>query len=183
MHEWADRTLHLVTNENYIDRLQLIYPHEEGERDIDGDTLKAIRVSFKKRNEIALLRRLLDLEKFPYKDSYVGFLRKDRASIDRNPETVKRICDRLYEMGIESVISGVTQAKEANMRRGNQFSDWAKEQFKVVDIREFKASARGIVLLGATELEARDFCNKVIGLGITKRPDLVAKSARHYVVG
>jgi hypothetical protein len=38
-------------------------------------------------------------------------------------------------------------------------------------------------MLDATELEARNFCNTEMGLGIAKRPDIVAKSGRRYVVG
>ena len=38
-------------------------------------------------------------------------------------------------------------------------------------------------MLDATELQARDFCNTVMGIGISKRPDMVAKVDHHYVVG
>ena len=38
-------------------------------------------------------------------------------------------------------------------------------------------------MLDATELEARNFCNTEMGIGISKRPDMVAKSGRRYVVG
>jgi hypothetical protein len=53
----------------------------------------------------------------------------------------------------------------------------------MVEIDEFKASTDGIVLLNTSELEAKDFCNREIGVGISKRPDLVAKSGRNYIIG
>jgi hypothetical protein len=183
MNEWSKRTLELVTKENYLDRLQLVYSHEEGERDVSEAVLDAIRKAFEKRDEEELLNQLLGLEKFPYKDSYVGFLRKDRSALQRNPETVQRICNRLYNMGIENVIQGITQSKEANTRRGPQFTNWIKKNFKVAGLEEFRRSASGIVVLGSSELEARDFCNKEFGIGISKRPDIVAKSGKKYVVG
>lgn len=183
MNRWSARTVELVTSKDYLDRLQEIYPNEEGERDIDKNVLEDIRKCFIKKDNKNLLDKLLDLEKFPYKDSYVGFLRKDRTAIARNPKTVKRISDRLQEMGIENVIDGITQPKEANMRRGSQFAVWLKSKFKSVNPEEFKKSSKGIVILDASELESRDYCNKVMGIGISKRPDLVAKSGRHYVVG
>src|SRR6218665_1332003 len=183
MNEWSKKTLELVSRENYLDQLQLVYSHEEGERNVSQKLLDEIRSAFEQRNEEALLNKLLSLEKFPYKDSYVGFLRKDRSAIQRNPEAVQRICNRLYSMGIESVISGITQSKEANTRRGPQFSNWIKKNFDVVSLEEFKRSGSGIVVLGASELEARDFCNKEFGIGIAKRPDIVAKSGSKYVVG
>ena len=117
MNEWAERTLQLVTEQNYLDKLQKVYPHEEGERDVKQTLLDSIRQSFEMKDERTLLDQLLSLERFPYKDSYVSFLRKDRTSVERNPETVKRICDRLYVMGVENVISGAMQPKEANTRR------------------------------------------------------------------
>jgi hypothetical protein len=123
------------------------------------------------------------LEKFPYKDSYIAFLRKDRTAIERNPQTVRRICNRLYDMGIENVIAGLTKPKEANTRRGNQFRDWTKRQFTRVSIDQFRVSTSGVILLDANEHEARDFCNTEMGVGITKRPDIVAKSGRKYVIG
>lgn len=183
MNEWAIRTLDLVNNQNYLDRLQEVYPHEEGERDVDFEALDSIRQSFTEHDDSALLDQLLNLEKFPYKDSYIAFLRSDRGAIDRNPQTVQRISDNLYAMGIEGVIAGVTQPKEANTRRGNQFRSWARDHFNWVDVHQFRASQTGVVMLDATELVARDFCNAVMGVGISKRPDIVAKSGRSYVIG
>lgn len=183
MNDWARLTLDLVNNQDYLDRLQLVYPHEEGERDIDLDTLESIRTSFLERDESSLLNKLLDLDKFPYKDSYVAFLRSDRSAIERNPQTVQRICDRLYAMGIDNLIEGVTQPKEANTRRGNQVRNWARNHFNWVGINQFRASQNGVVMLDATELEARNLCNTVMGIGIAKRPDIVAKSGNRYVVG
>lgn len=183
MNEWSQRTLHLVTSQDYLDKLQQIYPHREGERDVAVNALDSIRQSFEDRDEIALLNKLLDLEKFPYKDSYVGFLRRDRTAIARNPQTVRRICEKLYEMGIGSIISGVTQSKEANRRRGNQFSAWIRREFEFVDVSQFQSSANGIKMLDATERVARNFCNTVMGVGISKRPDMVAKAGRRYVIG
>ena len=183
MNQWSSRTLTLVTSEDYLDRLQAIYPHEDSGRDIDDGVLEEIKQLFEKKDKITLLNKLLDLEKFPYKDSYIGFLRKDRSAIARNPKTVKRISDRLYGMGIDNVIQGVAQPKEANTRRGNQFTNWVRSEFKFVNKKQFQSSSKGIVMLDATELVARNFCNTEMGIGISKRPDLVAKSGKHYVVG
>lgn len=37
MNEWSIKTIQLVSTQNYLDRLQEIYPHEEGERIIEDD--------------------------------------------------------------------------------------------------------------------------------------------------
>lgn len=98
MNEWARCTLDLVHNEDYLDMLQGIYAHEDGARTVPKKSISAIRTSFENKDETTLISQLLDLGKFPYKDSYVAFLRKDRTAIERNPATVRRICDRIFDM-------------------------------------------------------------------------------------
>jgi len=183
MNEWSKRTLKLVTTQNYLDRLQEVYPHEEGERSIGERAFVSIKAAFEEKDDIKLLNHTLNLQKFPYKDSYVAFLRKDKNAIERNPLTVKRICAHLYEKGIDKIIEGASESMEANRRRGNKFTEWTKKHFKLVGIDEFRASADGTVLLDASELQAKDFCNREMGVGISKRPDLVAKSGRNYIIG
>ena len=129
MNAWSKQTLRLVTANNYLDRLQKVYPHEEGERSVNEAALYSIRAAFKAKDDINLLNHTLNLQKFPYKDSYVGFLRKDRSAIKRNPETVKRICVRLYEKGIDEIVEGATELMEANRRRGNKFAEWTRDCF------------------------------------------------------
>ena len=59
MNPWSSHTLKLVTSKNYLDRLQEIYPHEEGERDVDESILKDIKKLFEKKDDINLLNKLL----------------------------------------------------------------------------------------------------------------------------
>jgi len=183
MNYWSQKTLDLVTAQNYLDKLQIIYPHEEGERQVDEEALESIKSSFIAKDNFQLLDKLLGLEKFPYKDSYVAFLRKDRTAIERNPQTVERICPYLYKMGLKGVLDGIKQSKEANMRRGPQFVNWVRSKFPVLELDEFKKSKQGVVVLGGNELSAKNFCNSEFNLAVSKRPDLVAKVNNKYVVG
>lgn len=183
MNYWSNRTLELVTTGDYLDALQNIYPHEEGQRQVDDTVLESIATSFTEQNYIQLLDKLLGLEKFPYKDSYVAFLRKDRTAIERNPRTVERIWQVLYKMGLDKVLDGIKQSKEANMRRGPQFMNWARTNFNVLSLSDFEKSKQGIAILGGNELEAKNFCNVKLGIAVSKRPDLVAKVNNKYVVG
>lgn len=184
MNPWSKKTLNLVNRGDYLDRLMEVYPNESAQREaMQPEALAELRTAFDAKDDQRLLNTLLDLEKFPYKDSYVGFLRRKRDAIARNPKTVNRICRLLYGMGVDSVIDGISMPKEANTRRGSQFRDWAKSTFRWVSAEEFKSSTSGIVLLDANETEARDICNRLMGVGISKRPDLVAKVKRRYVVG
>jgi len=183
MNEWAAKTVKLARENDYLDRLYAIYPNEPLPRTISDDVLSAIERHYNEGNLESLLYQLLELEKFPYKDSYIGFLRKDRDAIKRNPKTVKRICDTLYEMGINGIKEGVTQPKEANTRRGQQFRNWLFSKFSSVNIDEFQDSTNAILLLDTKEKKAKDFCTTKLGLAISKRPDIVAKAGKYYVVG
>ena len=42
MNPWARQTRQLVTTSNYLDQLQLIYTHEDGERNVDATLLASI---------------------------------------------------------------------------------------------------------------------------------------------
>lgn len=183
MNPWSRKTVHLAKKQDYLDRLYAVYPREAEKRMLDPKNLEAIEVSYRKRDRIELLTRLLDLEKFPFKDSYISFLRSDRTAIKRNPKTVKRITDALFQMGFENVKKGILEPKEANTRRGQQFRNWVKQNFRYLGLEDFKKSTVGIVFLDDSEKNILDFCNTELGLGISKRPDFVAKSKGKYVVG
>lgn len=183
MNEWSKKTIKLAKTQNYLDRLYCIYPNELETRSIYREAIGVIERLFRNKECEELLNKLLDLEKFPFKDSYVGFLRKDRSAIQRNPETAKRLCETLYDLGFEKIREGMLEPKEANRRRGQQFRNWAKESFRHVNIDAFTASKSGIVFLGGSDKEVLDFCNINLKLGRSKRPDFVAKSGIKYVVG
>jgi hypothetical protein len=183
MNEWSKKTVKLAKTQNYLDRLYSIYPNELEIRSVNSEAMCAIEKLFRNRDCEELLNKLLALEKFPFKDSYVSFLRKDRSAIKRNPETAKRLCETLYNLGFEKVKEGMLEPKEANRRRGQQYRNWAKTNFRHVNIDDFIASKSGIVFLEGSDKEVLDFCNIKLKLGISKRPDFVAKSGIKYLVG
>jgi len=89
----------------------------------------------------------------------------------------------LFDIGLEKVKEGILTPKESNRARGQQFRKWAKATFRHVKLDEFEESNKGIVLLEDSEKNTLDFCNTQLGLGLSKRPDLLAKSQTKYVVG
>ena len=183
MNEWAKKTVRLAKSKDYLDRLYDIYPNDSVQRQVDLSIINSIEETFINRDCIGLLNRLLDLDKFPFKDSYISFLRSDRAAIKRNPKTTKRICDLLFDMGFAKVKEGIIEPKEANTRRGPQFAHWLKSKFTNVDLDSFVNSENGIIFLEDSEKKILDFCNTELGLGLSKRPDFMAKSKTRYVVG
>lgn len=142
MNQWAIKTIRLAKKKNYLDRLYKVYPNDPKPREVDTELLTSIEQSFKSENCEDLLVKLLDLDKFPFKDSYISFLRSDRTAIKRNPQTVKRICDTLFNMGFDKVKEGIVAPKEANTSRGPQFTNWAKDNFKLLGLESFSKSTR-----------------------------------------
>ncbi|MBA4312507.1 MAG: restriction endonuclease [Chlorobiaceae bacterium] len=183
MNHWGKKTIELAKKKDYLDRLYKIYPNNPSAREIDLQELNLIEEYFHKKDSDALLNKLLDIDKFPIKDSYISFLRTDRSSIQRNPKTVKRICDILYALGLDKVKEGILAPKEANTIRGPQFSNWAKKAFPHVKLNKFINIKNSILFLEDSEKNILDFCNTELGIGISKRPDFVAKSRAKYVVG
>jgi hypothetical protein len=183
MNPWSQKSIELANTTNYLDQLQLIYPIEEADRNISPDILESISKAFRDGDTLKLLTELLDLDKFPYKDSYVSFLRKDRTSISRNPQTVQRIIDTLYKMGLDEILEGVQEHKESNQRRGTQFRSWAMRNFERAKLSDFTRSREGILILDASEAQSKEFCRSTLHIDFEKAPDLVSKVGEKYVVG
>jgi hypothetical protein len=98
----------------------------EGIRKIDQDTWENIEKYFNKRDNVNLIKSLLSLKLFPIKDSYVAYLKRDTGSLERNPDTINRLCGRIYEMGITKIFERCSQPIETNRQIGPLFKNWLK---------------------------------------------------------
>ena len=115
MNYWTELSVEYANQRCYLDDLFTVYPlAPEGIRQLDEEKWESIQTAFHDRNDTALLSRLLEMDLFPIKDSYVAFLKRDRASILRNPRTVQRLCGRLYEMGLDQIYARCSEPKETN---------------------------------------------------------------------
>lgn len=122
MNYWTDLSIQFANQRNYLDELFSVYPlAPDVIRQLDETTWHKIEAAFQARNDQELLQNLLTLDLFPIKDSYVPYLRRDRTALPRNPETVKRICGRLYEMGLEKIWARSSEPKETNRQIGLGF--------------------------------------------------------------
>lgn len=183
MNEWGRKTAELAQRSDYLDRLYEIYPGETRVRRINTAKKAEIKRHIESGDDISLLRCLLRLEKFPIKDSYVDFLRKYDKGIENNPRTVARICKAVNALGYEGIVSKISAPPEANRVRGPQFKNWLKTQFEFEPMDSFISINKGIVFLDANERILKDFSNQTLNLGLTKRPDFVAKVSGKFIVG
>lgn len=183
MATWVDRSFGLAQQAGYLDKLAAVYPVPPPTPRVLTETqLQTVEQAFQ-LDDPSLLEALLRLKKFPFNDPYVGLLRKSPDEILRNPETVRRICLRLRDMGLDGVIDSLQQPKQSNRQMGPLFGKWLRRRYLFApDIAGFRSSREPVVFLGTSGESLRLFANEK-GCGLTKQPDFVAKVSNRYVVG
>jgi hypothetical protein len=184
MNEWAQRSIEIANAPGYLDRLQEVYPViQETERKIPAEVKEELKERYKSRDNIALIKSVLRLPKFPVKDPYVAFLRKKNVFIEYNPITVNRIAERIYSMGFEAMIRSIEEPKEFNRQIGTLFKRWLpKIDYPILEEGEFEIY-RGIAFLQGGDAKLKDYANRKLGCDLEKGPDLLAKVRDNHVIG
>lgn len=122
MNYWTNLSIEYANQRNYLDDLFKVYPTiPDGIRDINKSCWNEIEKSFVQKDNINLVKNLLKCDLFPIKDSYVAYLKRDKFSIERNPQTINRLAGRLYEMGLNRIYEKCTEPKETNRQMGPFF--------------------------------------------------------------
>jgi hypothetical protein len=183
---WTDLSIEFANQRNYLDELFKIYPTiPDGIRDIEEHQWYHIEDSFKARNNISLITHLLHLDLFPIKDSYVAYLKRDPDAIQRNPNTINRLCGRLYEMGLEKIFERCSEPKETNRQIGPLFKRWLDNGglgLKPIGINEFQSSEENAIL-AASDAEMKKWCSKYLHYSRDKGLDFVGRFNKKYVIG
>ena len=186
MNPWTAMSIEFANQRNYLDELFRVYPCiPEGMRDLDPANWKLIEQAFRRKDKPALIGSLLELELFPIKDSYVAYLKRDPSAIERNPNTVDRLCGRLFELGLDEVYARCSEPKETNRQIGPLFKRWmhsgalgapllAEQQF---------LRGKGNAILEGTDAQLKDFAREHLDYDGTKGLDFVARFNKTFVVG
>jgi len=185
MNYWIRRSIDLANARGYLDRLHKVYPvTREPPRRIPEVVKQRIREAFDAKDDTALVKECLKLDKFPTKDPYAAFLRKKRGVfVEMNPRTVRRIAEELYSMGFPSVIRGIEEPKEFNRQIGTLFSRWLHTLgYPFLAKAEFN-QCEDIAFLDGTGLQLKEYANTVLGERLTKEPDLIARAGSTFVIG
>ncbi len=186
MNNWTNLSIEYANQRNYLDDLFKVYPCiPEGIRDIDQEKWQSIEKAFEKRDNSGLLQTLLSLDLFPIKDSYVAYLKRDPSAIERNPQTVNRLCGRIYEMGLNNIYERCSEPKETNRQIGPLFHRWIENKTLGVELLmpdKFLATKDNAVLRGSDN-ELMEFANTHLNYNGTKGLDFIARFNRKYVVG
>jgi hypothetical protein len=187
MNEWVEKSIELATTTNYLDKLHKIYPIESPEfRTVDDALLKEIADAHSSKNPVELVSTLLQLEKFPIDDPYIGFLRVDEDAVKRNVATVKRIGEWLLGLKLEQVLSMSAQPKRAVKQYGEAFKKWwLNSSYSKLDESKFAAKtlpSDKVFVHGGTPEEWKRFANSVLDCGLVKAPDLLARKGKKFII-
>ena len=82
MNKWVEKSIEIANSRGYLDKLYNIYPVIQGEeREVSEVQKAALKRIFNGGDDTALVTELLQMEKFPYNDPYVAYLKKDEKFI------------------------------------------------------------------------------------------------------
>ncbi len=150
MNYWTKLSIEYANQCSYLDDLFQVYPTiSEGLREIDSKIWSNVEYHFKRKDNLALITELLNLDLFPIKDSYMAYLKRDKSALERNPRTINRICGRLYEMGLNKIFEKCSEPKETNRQIGPMFKDWINNKslgVEPVDLNDFIANENDAIL-------------------------------------
>jgi len=185
MNYWVKESIKIANGPGYLDRLQAVYPVTIApRRSLTAEKRKILKEAFNFKDDNRLIMELVKLKKFPIKDPYVAFLRKNQKFIDYNPRTIKRICEHIRLIGFEKMLEGIEEAIEFNRTIGPLFRKWlAKLKYPILEAGQFERYEKGIAILNGSPDELKRFANEILRANLEKRPDIVAKNNGRHVIG
>lgn len=187
MKKYLQASINLANEKNYLDQLSAVYPMiPETNRELAVGKWEKVEEAFEAQDDLKLIESLLDLELFPIKDSFVPYFRRDKGALERNPETVRRLSDRLYAMGLAEIWDRATQPKETNRQIGPMFRRWLQEgSLRVPLIRsdaDFEAASMNCIY-DQSDAALKVFAETKLGYDIDKGLDFIGKFGGQYVIG
>jgi len=186
MNIWIGKSIKMANSPGYLDKLSAVYEMQTNpERPLENEIVTKIREAYGSNNEKELVRLLIEnAAVFPVKDSYIGFLRNKEGAIDENPKTIRRIVERLRNLGLEKMIQEASRPKETNRQLGNAFKKWLSTLGYAMAEENvfFKVNNQTMILKGGDRSLA-SFAKEKLGCGLKKGIDFVIKKNDKYVIG
>ena len=187
MNEWTKRSIQIANTDSYLDRLLDVYSiRDSAPRQIDPARWAQVTDSFEGSDDACLITSLLDLDLFPIKDPYVGYLKKDREAIKHNPKTVQRIASRVRKLSLDELRKKCSEPKESNRQMGPLFNDWVRRGGLGIpvfdDLSKFSNANGNRCFVGSDALK-KEFVENNLQCQLRKGPDLLAVCNHKYVLG
>lgn len=186
MNYFTEQTIELANQRDYLDQLFKVYPFSpDSIRNIDNEIWNNIENSFNSNDNVKLFKALLELDLFPIKDGYVPYFRKDSTAINRNPNTVNRICGRVRELGLDKLYERCTQPKETNRQMGPLFRRWVSSGALGImpsDLETFQGTTNNAILDGS-DAQLLEFAKTKLNYKRDKGIDFLARFNGQYIIG
>jgi len=192
MNKWIIKSKDLVKSNFYLDRLMEIYPPEEISRKKDVEKESPfLKQLFQEKKCSQLIRELIRLRKcgfkFPIENPYISFFAHYEDAIEKNPKTVEKICNKLFEMNFEEIKKRLEAPKKASRRIGPMFKNWLKKNFYFLKYNEFIKSNKKIVFLDGSDKFLKEYAIKELKCKfreLSKGLDFLAKIKQNkYIIG
>lgn len=162
-------------------------------RQVVASRITDIVSAHEKKDHYKLVTTLLQLDKFPIDDIYVGFMRQYKDAPKLNRKTVERISKRLLAMPVEDVIKLCRQPMVDNRRMGELFHNWLlklpypkldEDSFLKLEAQaDLKGKKSSVLMLDGSRKDFRDFANRHLGCGLEKELDILFKVKGQYIIG
>lgn len=190
MNKWVQKSINLAKSKYYLDKLLEIYPPEDISREKilekESPILKSL---FQEKNCINLVKELIRLKKrgfkFPIENPYISFLSHYENAIEKNPMTIKKICDKLFEMNYDELKEKLQAPKKASRRIGPMFKAWLRRKFIFLDRDEFRKTD-DIIFLNGGDKFLKEYAKKELKCKfreLSKGLDFVAKIGNKHIIG
>lgn len=184
LNEWVLKSIELFETTPYLDNILKVYPLETARPERLKNQLRRSIISAHQKRDTEKLIEILKREvKFPYDEPLWYLVKNIQGCLANNPLQIQRIADSLYAMTAEETVIRLESAPKLNTQIGPMFTNWLKNNFNLLGIDDFKNSTKGIYVLDASEVAGKTFVNNELEQDFAKRPDLVAKVNKTYVVG
>jgi len=192
MNKWVKESISLAKKTSYLDKLLEIYPPNEISRGkIIENESPSLKQLFQKGDCVKLVRELIRLKKhgfkFPIENPYISFLSHYEDAIDKNPLTIQKICDKLFEMNYDELKERLESPKKASRRIGPMFKTWLKTHFDFLDINEFRKTNNKIIFLNRGDKFLKEYAKNELKCNfgeLSKGLDFVSRiHNKKYIIG
>lgn len=184
LNEWILKSIELFGTTAYLDNLLEIYPLETAVPiHLEPRLRRRIVSAHQGRRTDELIAILQGEVKFPYDEPLAYLIKEVENCRQSNPKQINRIANTLYAMTADELVVRLESAPKLNTQMGPMFTNWLRNKFELLNIEDFEESTEGIFVLSSSEEEGKTFVNEKLKQDLRKRPDLVAKVNRTYVIG
>ena len=184
LNEWILKSIDLFESTPYLDNLLEVYPLQSAVPvHLDPQLKRRIISAHQGRRTDDLINILQGETKFPYDEPLAYLIKEVKNCSISNPKQMHRIANTLYAMTAEELVVHLESAPKLNTQMGPMFTTWLRNNFELLNIKDFQKSTNGIFILSSSEEEGKNFINGILNQNLIKRPDLVAKVNQTYVIG